>query len=96
LLLLFVFSLASVFSFLDCGSEDLGRYGASFSAQVRVLWCCLLQSHRCTIVTCSLTRNSHAKEGDIPGTVNLAAAEGDDTGYGQALFPVPANDPNDP
>ena len=23
-------------------------------------------------------------------------AEGDDTGYGQALFPVPALDPNDP
>lgn len=22
--------------------------------------------------------------------------EGDDTGYGQALFPVPADDPNDP
>lgn len=40
--------------------------------------------------------HSHAKEGDIPGTVNLQAAEGDDTAYGQALFPVPANDPNDP
>ncbi|KAJ4285992.1 hypothetical protein N0V88_008179 [Collariella sp. IMI 366227] len=39
---------------------------------------------------------SHAKEGDIPGTVNLNAKEGDDTGYGQALFPVPAEDPNDP
>ena len=24
------------------------------------------------------------------------ATEGDDTGYGQALFPVPADDPNDP
>ena len=22
--------------------------------------------------------------------------EGDDTGYGQALYPVPADDPNDP
>jgi hypothetical protein len=22
--------------------------------------------------------------------------EGDDTGYGQALYPVPAEDPNDP
>ena len=32
----------------------------------------------------------------MPGTVNLLAAEGDDTGYGQALFPVPAEDPNDP
>ncbi|SPO06832.1 uncharacterized protein DNG_09526 [Cephalotrichum gorgonifer] len=40
--------------------------------------------------------HSHATEGDIPGTVNLKAAEGDDTAYGQALFPVPANDPNDP
>ncbi|KAH8898833.1 putative MFS transporter [Thozetella sp. PMI_491] len=39
---------------------------------------------------------SHAHEEDIPGTVNLAAKEGDDTGYGQALFPVPALDPNDP
>lgn len=26
----------------------------------------------------------------------MRAAEGDDTGYGQALFPVPAEDPNDP
>ncbi|CZS98303.1 hypothetical protein WAI453_012027 [Rhynchosporium graminicola] len=40
--------------------------------------------------------HSHAHEEDIPGTVNLNAAEGDDTGYGQALFPVPAEDPNDP
>lgn len=40
--------------------------------------------------------NSHAHEGDIPGTVDLSAAEGDDTGYGQALYPVPAQDPNDP
>jgi hypothetical protein len=39
---------------------------------------------------------SHATEGDIPGTVNLAAVDGDDTAYGQALFPVPAEDPNDP
>ena len=43
-----------------------------------------------------LTLCSHATEGEIPGTVNLAAAEGDDTAYGQALFPVPAEDPNDP
>lgn len=28
--------------------------------------------------------------------MNLRAAEGDDTKYGQALFPVPAEDPNDP
>ncbi|KAK1051753.1 hypothetical protein LTR74_016681 [Friedmanniomyces endolithicus] len=40
--------------------------------------------------------HSHAHEGDIPGTVDLRAAEGDDTAYGQALFPVPAEDPNDP
>ncbi|KAF2965859.1 hypothetical protein GQX73_g7745 [Xylaria multiplex] len=40
--------------------------------------------------------HSHAHEGDIPGTVNVKAVDGDDTGYGQALFPVPAEDPNDP
>ncbi|KAK3319861.1 major facilitator superfamily domain-containing protein [Cercophora scortea] len=40
--------------------------------------------------------HSHAKEGDIPGTVDLSVAEGDDTAYGQALYPVPAEDPNDP
>lgn len=26
----------------------------------------------------------------------MRAVEGDDTGYGQALYPVPADDPNDP
>ncbi|KAI0901351.1 putative MFS transporter [Annulohypoxylon nitens] len=40
--------------------------------------------------------HSHAHEEGIPGTVNLKAAEGDDVAYGQALFPVPAEDPNDP
>ncbi|KAI1809346.1 putative MFS transporter [Poronia punctata] len=40
--------------------------------------------------------HSHAHEEDLPGTVNLNPADGDDTGYGQALFPVPADDPNDP
>ncbi|CAK7237351.1 hypothetical protein SCUCBS95973_009930 [Sporothrix curviconia] len=40
--------------------------------------------------------HSHAKEGAVPGTVDLRVAEGDDTAYGQALFPVPAEDPNDP
>ncbi|KAK3689714.1 major facilitator superfamily domain-containing protein [Podospora appendiculata] len=40
--------------------------------------------------------HSHAKEGDIPGTVDLRIAEGDDSAYGQALYPVPAEDPNDP
>lgn len=40
--------------------------------------------------------HSHAHEGSVPGTVNLQVVEGDDTALGQALFPVPANDPNDP
>ncbi|KAF9892977.1 hypothetical protein FE257_000569 [Aspergillus nanangensis] len=40
--------------------------------------------------------HSHAQEGEIPGTVDLTAAEGDDTAYGQALYPVPSEDPNDP
>ncbi|EED12426.1 conserved hypothetical protein [Talaromyces stipitatus ATCC 10500] len=40
--------------------------------------------------------HSHAHEVDIPGTVDLNAVEGDDTGYGQALYPVPTDDPNDP
>ncbi|KAF2871483.1 putative MFS transporter [Massariosphaeria phaeospora] len=40
--------------------------------------------------------HSHAHEEDLPGTVNLRIAEGDDTAYGQALYPVPAEDPNDP
>ncbi|KAI8958182.1 putative MFS transporter [Daldinia sp. FL1419] len=40
--------------------------------------------------------HSHAHEEGVPGTVNLQAADGDDTGYGMALFPVPAEDPNDP
>ncbi|KAK0610643.1 major facilitator superfamily domain-containing protein [Bombardia bombarda] len=40
--------------------------------------------------------HSHAKELDIPGTVNLQVVEGDDSAYGQALYPVPAEDPNDP
>ncbi|KAI1779190.1 MFS general substrate transporter [Hypoxylon cercidicola] len=39
---------------------------------------------------------SHAHEEDIPGTVNVQAIEGDDSYDGQALFPVPAEDPNDP
>jgi hypothetical protein len=39
---------------------------------------------------------SHAHEVDVPGTVDLNAAAGDDTGYGQALYPVPTDDPNDP
>jgi hypothetical protein len=40
--------------------------------------------------------HSHAHEEGVPGTVNLRAVEGDDTYLGQALFPVPSNDPNDP
>ncbi|KAK5724416.1 hypothetical protein LTR15_004461 [Elasticomyces elasticus] len=39
--------------------------------------------------------HSHAHE-DVPGTVNVQALEGDDTAYGQALYPMPADDPNDP
>ncbi|KAI1760592.1 MFS general substrate transporter [Hypoxylon sp. FL1150] len=39
---------------------------------------------------------SHAHEEDIPGTVNVQTIEGDDAYHGQALFPVPAEDPNDP
>ncbi|KAI1343482.1 MFS general substrate transporter [Xylariaceae sp. FL0016] len=40
--------------------------------------------------------HSHAHEGDIPGTVHVQLAEGDDSALGMALFPVPAEDPNDP
>ncbi|KAF2267760.1 serine/threonine kinase 16 [Lojkania enalia] len=40
--------------------------------------------------------HSHAHEESLPGTVNLQVSEGDDTAYGQALYPVPAEDPNDP
>lgn len=40
--------------------------------------------------------HSHAHEEGLPGTVNLQALEGDDTVYGQALYPVPSEDPNDP
>ncbi|KAK3388715.1 major facilitator superfamily domain-containing protein [Sordaria brevicollis] len=41
--------------------------------------------------------HSHAREADIPGTVNLRPLAGDEeTYYGQALFPVPSADPNDP
>ncbi|ETS85153.1 hypothetical protein PFICI_03178 [Pestalotiopsis fici W106-1] len=38
--------------------------------------------------------HSHAHEGSIPGTVNVQVVEGDDTALGQALFPVPPQDPN--
>lgn len=40
--------------------------------------------------------HSHAHEEAIPGTVNLRAREGEETHYGQALYPVPSSDPNDP
>ncbi|KAK4214903.1 major facilitator superfamily domain-containing protein [Rhypophila decipiens] len=40
--------------------------------------------------------HSHAHEEDVPGTVNLQVKEGEETHYGQALFPVPSPDPNDP
>ncbi|CEL07443.1 hypothetical protein ASPCAL10600 [Aspergillus calidoustus] len=41
---------------------------------------------------------ARVREGDIPGTVDLSVIEGEDTGasYGQALYPVPTDDPNDP
>ncbi|KAL2256939.1 hypothetical protein VTK26DRAFT_875 [Humicola hyalothermophila] len=39
---------------------------------------------------------SHAREEQVPGTVNLKAEEGEETHYGQALYPVPSADPNDP
>jgi MFS family permease len=39
---------------------------------------------------------SHAKEDVVPGTVFLRPEEGDKTAFGQALFPVPTLDPNDP
>ena len=39
---------------------------------------------------------SHAHEENVPGTLFLRPAEGDDTAFGQALFPVPSNDLNDP
>ncbi|KAL2839084.1 major facilitator superfamily domain-containing protein [Aspergillus pseudoustus] len=41
---------------------------------------------------------SRAREVDIPGTVDLAVVEGEAIGgsYGQALYPVPTDDPNDP
>jgi len=40
--------------------------------------------------------HSHAREVGVPGTVDLSAAEGEETHYGQALYPVPSADPNDP
>lgn len=40
--------------------------------------------------------HSHAHEEGVPGTVNLQAREGEETHYGQALYPVPSSDPNDP
>ncbi|KAK4041203.1 hypothetical protein C8A01DRAFT_14998 [Parachaetomium inaequale] len=39
---------------------------------------------------------SHAHEEGVPGTVNLQAQEGEEMHYGQALYPVPSADPNDP
>ncbi|KAK4183992.1 major facilitator superfamily domain-containing protein [Podospora australis] len=47
-------------------------------------------------VTVRHDTHSHAHEEDVPGTVNLQAREGEETHYGQALFPVPSADPNDP
>ncbi|KAL4908088.1 hypothetical protein BDW74DRAFT_175869 [Aspergillus multicolor] len=41
---------------------------------------------------------NRSREGSIPGTVDLSATEGEATNasYGQALYPVPTDDPNDP
>ncbi|KAL5000187.1 major facilitator superfamily domain-containing protein [Aspergillus recurvatus] len=41
---------------------------------------------------------THPREGTIPGTVDLTATDGEATNasYGQALYPVPTDDPNDP
>ncbi|KAK4154517.1 hypothetical protein C8A00DRAFT_42741 [Chaetomidium leptoderma] len=39
---------------------------------------------------------SHAHEEGVSGTVNLQAKDGEETHYGQALYPVPSADPNDP
>ncbi|PGH15228.1 hypothetical protein AJ79_02593 [Helicocarpus griseus UAMH5409] len=40
--------------------------------------------------------HSRAHEEDVPGTVNLQSEESLSATYGQALYPVPAEDPNDP
>ncbi|KAL4810097.1 major facilitator superfamily domain-containing protein [Aspergillus unguis] len=42
--------------------------------------------------------SNKAREGAIPGTVDLAASDDEATNatYGQALYPVPTDDPNDP
>lgn len=53
-----------------------------------------LVSRHCNMVVHQV--HSHAHEIGIPGTVDLKAVEGDDTVFGQALFPVPSSDPNDP
>ena len=42
------------------------------------------------------TTHSHAHEEGIPGTVDLRVQEGEESHYGQALYPVPSSDPNDP
>jgi hypothetical protein len=39
---------------------------------------------------------SHAHEDAVPGTVYLRPEDGDKTAFGQALYPVPTLDPNDP
>jgi hypothetical protein len=56
-----------------------------------------LQSHS-YIISTAMPAQSRVREGDIPGTVDLSVVEGEATGasYGQALYPVPTDDPNDP
>jgi hypothetical protein len=50
------------------------------------------------ITSIAMPAPARVREGDIPGTVDLSVIEGEDTGasYGQALYPVPTDDPNDP
>ena len=49
-----------------------------------------------TMVSVRHDIHSHAHEEGVPGTINLQAREGEETHYGQALYPVPSLDPNDP
>ena len=45
-----------------------------------------------------MTSQNYPREGAIPGTVDLTTTEGEasSASYGQALYPVPTDDPNDP
>jgi hypothetical protein len=39
---------------------------------------------------------SHAHEDAVPGTVYLLPEDGDKTAFGEALYPFPTLNPNDP